>query len=137
MTSPTTHPLQSRLEGTEAVESDESGQSYDLSSNLQDNPQVTAQTLLSILSSDEHNNESVRHSTSDSDDHLYVELHRRGSIVIQPNSNVDCTTAIGSGEQIYDQPTSPTSSAKVVTPPPVTDTVVYDDIEKLQNPQVS
>ena len=124
---------------------------------------TTVETDLSSTSSDQLRDEQT--SASVSGDPLYDEIHLAGtvvqsqsngnqmasgedssgpthantkSVVVQSQSNDDHTMPSGvSSGPTYAQPMHPTFSENTVSAPPATEPVVYDEVDKFQNSQVS
>ena len=69
---------------------------------------------------------------------LYDEPLQTNSVIVQSQSSGDQTTpsCVSSGPT-YAQPMHPTSSENTVSAPSATEPVVYDEVDKFQNSQVS
>ena len=155
---PTTSPLPSRLDESEKVEFDASAGSplyseaappvpprtdemMELSEDSLSSPlssPATVETDLSSTSSSDQLSDEPTSASSVPVGPLYDDIHPVETVVVQPQSNDDQLASGGdSSGPTYTQPVLPSSSKKVVSVPPVAETVVYDDIDKFQNSQVS
>ena len=77
-------------------------------------------------------------STSVSVGPLHDEPLQTNSVIVQSQSSGDQTTpSCVSSDPTYAQPVLPTSSENTVSAPPATEPVVYDEVDKFQNTQVS
>ena len=92
--------------------------------------------LLSTPSSDQLGDKVS--SSSVSVGPLYDESLQTNSVIVQSQSSGDQTKPSGvSSGPTYAQPMHPTSSENTVSAPPATEPVVYDEVDKFQNTQVS